>query len=87
MLARDDRGTLGADEAHIVAVRDSVQANGRVYVLVTKMLTVTVSAAQPEVVAHCLACREQSAATQTVNISYLSTTGAALMHDKADVQS
>lgn len=85
VLARDDMGTLGADEAQTVAVRDTVQANGRVYVPVSKMPTVIVSAVQPEVVVHCLARREQSAATQTVSISYVSTTGAALMHDKVDV--
>lgn len=85
VLARDDMGTLAADEAQTVAVRDTVEANGRVYVPVSKMPTVTVSAAQPEVVVHCLARREQSAAVQTVAISYVSTTGAALMNDKVDV--
>ena len=85
VLVRDSLGTLAADQSQTVAVRETVEANGRVYVPVSKMPTVTVSAAQPEITVHCLPRREVSAATQTVSISYVSTTGTALMRDKVDV--
>ena len=85
VLVRDSLGTLTADQSQTTAVRETVETNGRVYVPVSKMPTVTVSAAQPEITVHCLPRREVSTATQTVNISYVSTTGAALMRDKVDV--
>lgn len=85
VLVRDSLGTLAADQSQTTAVRETVEANGRVYVPVSKMPTVTVSADQPEIIMHCLPRREVSTATQTVNISYVSTTGAALMRDKVDV--
>lgn len=85
VLQRDDLGMLAADESQTVGVRETVEANGRVYVPVSKMPTVTVSAAQPEITVHCLPRREVSTATQTVSISYVSTTGTALMRDKIDV--
>lgn len=85
VIARDELGALGADEAQTVAVRDAVEANGRVYIPVSKMPTVTVSGASPEVTIHCMPRREQSAEVQTVNISYVSAAGAPLMRDKVDV--
>lgn len=85
VLLRDELGMLGADESQTVAVRDTVEANGRAYVPVSKMPAVTVSAAQPEVTIHCLPRREASTETQTVSISYTSADGASLMHDKVEV--
>ena len=85
VLLRDELGMLGADESQTVAVRDTVEANGRVYVPVSKMPAVTVSAAQPEVTIHCLPRREASTETQTVSISYASTDGASLRRDKVEV--
>ena len=85
VLLRDSLGALAENESQTVAVRQTVEAGGRVYVPVVKMPTVTLSAAQPEVIIHCLARREASADTQAVDISYVSTDGTALMRDRVDV--
>ncbi len=84
-LLRDDLGTLSAGQEQTTAVRDTVEANGRVYVPVSKMPTVTVSAASPEVVVHCLPRTEASMETRTVTINYVSADSTQLMRDKVEV--
>lgn len=85
VLLRDDLGTLSAGQEQTAAVRDTVEANNRVYVPISKMPTVTVSAASPEVVVHCLPRTEASQETRTATINYVSADGTQLMRDKVDV--
>ncbi len=84
-LLRDDLGTLSAGQEQTATVRDTVEANGRVYVPVSKMPTVTVSAASPEVIVRCLPRTEASMETRTVTINYVSASGTQLMRDKVEV--
>ncbi len=84
-LLRDDLGTLSAGQEQTATVRDTVEANGRVYVPVSKMPTVAVSAASPEVIVRCLPRTEASMETRTVTINYVSASGTQLMRDKVEV--
>ncbi len=85
VLLRDDLGTLADGQEQTTAVRDTVEANNRVYVPISKMPTVTVSAASPEVVVHCLPRKEASQETRTATINYVSADGTQLMRDKVEV--
>lgn len=85
VLLRDDLGTLSAGQEQTTAVRDAVEANNRVYVPISKMPTVTVTSASPEVVVHCLPRREQSLDTRTVTINYVTSDGKQLMRDAVEV--
>lgn len=85
VLVRDDLGTLAAGQEQTAAVRDTVEASNRVYVPISKMPTVTVTSASPEVVVHCLPRREVSLDTRTVTINYVTADGTQLMRDAVEV--
>lgn len=85
VLLRDDLGTLAAGQEQTTAVRDTVEANNRVYVPISKMPTVTVTSTSPEVVVHCLPRREVSLDTRTVTINYVTDDGTQLMRDAVEV--
>ncbi len=85
VLVRDELGTLSGSEELTTDLRDTLEANGKVYVPISKMPTVTLTASSPEAVIHCVQRREASMETKTVSINYVTADGAQLMRDTVEV--